>query len=200
MLTWILAQTAPVSPSPLLLKDWVVPLVGPAVSLFVALLFFWLAPRRQRKRELAIDLWKIYNSDEMQTARREAWQFLHGETDANKVKERVAQFWEWALVLGSRPQLVADAPNFQQVQKVFDFFATCNQCLEMGEVDEDLLKASLGYYFSRWSEDTVEALVRENPPDKPLTAVTRRPAWLDGMPKFRSIMGMPPPCKITQAS
>ncbi len=169
------------------------------VSLMVAILFFWLAPKRQRRRDLAIELWTMYNSDEMKTSRRDAWAYFHGETDVTVVNARIEKFWKWAIELGPQPEFKADAPQLQQVQKVFDFFATCDACLRNEDVDKRLLKASIGYYFSRWSHDTIEALVRSNAPPQLLRDATLRPAWLLGMPTFRKLMGMQPPLTIQGA-
>jgi hypothetical protein len=195
MLTHFLAETASGSPTPILLKDWVVPLVGPAVSVIVALLFIWLVPRRQKKRDLVIDLWKTYNTDEMQKARREAWRFTNGVASNPTSTQWVEPFWDWSLIIGTQKHGPDEAEKFHQLQMVFDFFATCDQCLLLGEVDERLLKATLGYYFSRWAH-ILETHVRQNPPDRSLRESARRPAWLDGMPEFRKLMGMTPPREL----
>jgi len=176
-------------------KDYLIPFVGPAVSLAVALLFFWLAPRRQARRQLALELWQAFTSDEMQTSRRRAWEYLHGISDATERELRVKRVWDWATNLGPRPDLVEDVDRLQDVIKVFNFFSACEQCLRLRNVDQELLRALLGYVFARWSQDTVEVVRENRPSGEKIAHVTTRPPWLDGMPMFRVLCGLDVPPK-----
>lgn len=179
-----------------LIKDWIIPFAAPAVSLAIALLFFWLVPRKQRRKQLAIELWQTFNSNEMQNARREALEYLGGKGDRSVTDQRVASFWTWSTIMEPLPNLADEADKLHQVQKVFDFFAACDRCLASGEVDRELLKSLLGFYFSRWSIDIIEGLVRKNAPPKTFRDVSQRPAWLMGMPEFRKLVGLGPPLLI----
>ena len=194
-MTLFLLAHDPVAPSEFI-KDWVFPFAAPFVSLAVALLFFWLVPRKQRRKQLAIELWQVFNSNEMTTARRDALEYLGGTGDPDLTRQRVASFWRWALNMTPLPDLVHEAEKLHQVQKVLDFFAACDRCLDSREVDRHLLKSLLGFYFSRWSIDVVDGLVRKNAPNQPFDEAAQRPAWLLGMPAFRRLVGLPPPLRI----
>lgn len=196
----VLSQASQSEPAHTFIKDWVVPFAAPFVSLAVALLFFWLVPRKQRRKQLAIELWQMFNSNEMQNARREALEYLGGNGDPALTRKRVASFWRWALNMTPLADLTSEADKLHQVQKVLDFFAACDRCLEAREVDRHLLKSLLGFYFSRWSIDVIEGLVRADAPNQSFVDVSQRPAWLLGMPAFRRLVGLGEPRQILGAA
>lgn len=181
-------------------RDWIIPFAGPAVSLTIALLFFWLVPRQQRRKQLAIELWQTFNSNEMQNARRESLEYLGGPGGEAATRQRVANFWRWSLKISPLPDSIHEADKLHQVQKVFDFFAACDRCLDSREVDPQLLKSLLGFYFSRWSIDVIEGMVRSDAPNQSFVEVSQRPAWLTGMPAFRGLVGLGPPLRIAGAN
>ncbi|HWL94514.1 MAG TPA: hypothetical protein VNT79_13395 [Phycisphaerae bacterium] len=191
----LLAQSAGTPSNYALVKEWLLPLAGPAVTLTVALLFFWLVPGKQRRKDLAIRLWQIFNSGEMQLARRESLDYIHGTCDPATTVKRIAEFWEWSLAIGPRPPITPEMATFYQLQKVLDFFAACENCLATNQVDRKLLKSLLGFYFSLWSADTIE-VVRANAPTRDYSRMTQRPSWLLGMPRFALLVGLERPFRI----
>lgn len=164
-------------------------LVTPLVSVAIAVVFVWRLPINRKRKDLAIDLYKLFNSDGMYNARREAWTYLHKAESPAELSNRVARFWVWSMELGERSELATELPQLMCVRRVFDFWSTCEQCLVQNEVDPKLLKALLGYAFARWSADNIERLVRSDPPAVIDTSPTGQTGWLEGMPCFRALCG-----------
>ena len=178
-----------------LAKDVVIPLIGPLISLGVAIFVFWWGPKRQRERQLALDLHEIYNSSEMQRNRIEAWAYLHGELDRRIVDERFDKVIRWTTAFPPAADLASDAVKLQQILKVFSFFATCEDCLRERLVDPKLLRTLLGYSFLRWSVDTIDAVRVRAPASNDLAAVNL-PGWFAGMPLLKELCGIPMPARL----
>jgi hypothetical protein len=169
------------------------------------ILGFWV-PNRRRKIDLAIDLYKQYHSDGMQTARGVAWLFLHRcETDDKELRRRVALIWKWT-VFEAPPDIDKDElVQVMAVRRVLDFFSACEQCVCNKTVDTRLLVALLGHTFSRWSELNIERFIRHPNYTPSELAVWKlesgrqqwplhsRALWLDGLPELRKL------CVATEA-
>lgn len=197
--TLLLAQELATSSNEWGVKEWaaIVAAVVSAIAIGCSFFFLQRLPNLRRKTDLALELYKLYSSDGMQRSRRIAWKYLHD--DECKMAERVAIVWNWGGLFPTSSVKPDDIKGAMAVRRVFDFFASCEECLARRIVDEPLLVAMLGHSFSRWSYFNIEMHVR-NPSHLPKEIRDKlaskaewlpheQAGWRTGLPTFRRACG-----------
>lgn len=190
---WLAQSAAPWWESP---NFWISAVGGPIATLFVGICFVWLIPRAQRKASLAFELFKMYHTTEMQTARKQAFEYFHNVPASAKLEDRIRAFWEWTTDPTSLSRHAASADVLQSAQKIFSFFAACESCLAEKQASRKLLHSLIGHQFSRWSLSTIEPMVRRGFDPAQVKSGFTKPAWFDGMPRLRKACGHDAPLEL----
>ena len=160
-----------------LIKDIVIPLVSPIVAIFIPTILFYVIPLTQNQQKGAIDLFTIYNDEEMRIARNEGW--THFVTDRDYRTERQQQILDDFLRYlieseVSRSIIPATHAIYQRASRVLDFFAVVNGCLERNTVERQMIRTFLGYYYLSWRDEIMIPL-RERSALQPMPRYI--PSW-----------------------
>ncbi len=174
-----------------LVKDLVLPLIGPVVAVLVPTLLLYVIPRNQSRERFALDLCAQYYTEEMRHARNVGWELFvtaqHRETPARQV-ERLNDFLDYVTNPDAHRAIDPRQDEvYQRATRVLDFFALVDSCLLRGAADPDLVRSFLLYYYLWWRDEILEPLRatrRVNTDDPKL-----KPPWwepmtqLDGLAK-----------------
>ena len=174
-----------------LVKDLVLPLIGPVVAVLVPTLLLYVIPRNQSRERFALDLCAQYYTEEMRHARNVGWELFvtsqHRETPARQV-ERLNDFLDYVTNPDAHRAIDPRQDEvYQKATRILDFFALVDASLLRGAADPDIVRSFLLYYYLWWRDEILEPLRatrRVNTTDPKL-----KPPWwepmtqLDGLAK-----------------
>lgn len=145
-----------------LVKDLVLPLVGPVVAVLVPTLLLYAIPRNQSREKFALDLCSQYYTEEMRNARNVGWEHFvtarQRETPARRV-ERLHAFLDYLTNPEAHRGVDPKTDEvYQKATRVLDFFALVDSCLGRGAADPDIVRSFLLYYYLWWRDEILEPL------------------------------------------
>lgn len=166
-----------------LVKDLVLPLIGPVVAVLVPTLLLYVIPRNQSREKLALDLCAQYYTEEMRHARNVGWEhFVTAQQRETPVRraERLNAFLDYMTNpeanRGTDPKT---DEVYQKATRILDFFALVDSCLLRGAADPAIVRSFLLYYYIWWRDEILEPLRKT----RRITATgpKTKPAWWDPM-------------------
>lgn len=166
-----------------LVKDLLLPLVGPVVAVLVPTLLLYVIPRNQSRERFALDLCAQYYTEEMRNARNTAWEHFvtsqHRETPARQVERRNIFLDYMTSPEAHRGIDPKQDEVYQKATRILDFFALVDACLARGAADPDIVRSFLLYYYVWWRDEILDPLrrCRQLNTDSPKT----KPPWWDAM-------------------
>ena len=166
-----------------LVKDLVLPLIGPVVAVLVPTLLLYVIPRNQSRERFALDLCAQYYTEEMRHARNVGWELFvtsqHRETPTRRV-ERLNDFLDYVTNPDAHRTIDPKQDEvYQKATRILDFFALVDASLLRGAADPDLVRSFLLYYYLWWRDeilDPLRATRRVNTDDPKL-----KPPWWEPM-------------------
>ncbi len=145
------------------LRDLVIPFLAPLLALCSAYIFFYHLPNRQRTRQLALELFRTFMSEEMRQSRSDVWFYFVAEPDAAEKEKRWKAFIEYATQpLASAGITPTQLTTFQRTAHVLEFFALIELCLRDKSVDPHMIREALGYYYIWWKDELQKPLVQNS--------------------------------------
>ncbi len=145
-----------------LLRDLFVPLVGPLVAVLVPTILLYVIPFGQDRQKTALDLCGRFLGEEMRDARNTSWRYFvteQGELPVGRRTDRLAHF---LLYLHRQEVHRTVGPEldavYQKVNRVLDFFALVNGCVQRGAADPELVRDCLMFYYVHWRDEILDPL------------------------------------------
>ena len=128
-----------------LVKDLVLPLIGPVVAVLVPTLLLYVIPRNQSRERFALDLCAQYYTEEMRHARNVGWELFvtsqHRETPARQV-ERLNDFLDYVTNPDAHRAIDPRQDEvYQKATRILDFFALVDASLLRGAADPDIVRS-----------------------------------------------------------
>ena len=158
-----------------LIKDLFVPLVGPLVAVLVPTILLYVIPYGQDRHKTALRLCEQFLGEELRESRNVAWRYFvteQGELPAGRRAERLAHFRDYLrrqqVHRTISPELDA---VYQKMNRVLDFFALVNGCVQRGAADPELVRDFLMFYYVHWRDEIMDPLRQAG------EFGTGRPAW-----------------------
>lgn len=145
-------------------RDLLVPLVGPLVAVLIPILLFYVIPMSQTRQRLALDLCAQYFSEEMRVARNVGW--WHFVTEQRKVNDadrqaRLLHFLDYLTNPETHRSVNPEIDAvYQKASRVLDFFAMVDGCLARGVADPDIVRDFLFFYYLWWRDEILDPLRR----------------------------------------
>jgi hypothetical protein len=179
-------------------KDMLLPLVAPLLItpvtalLLPIVLFYWL-PLSQNRQKAVVELLTSYHTEEMRTARNEAWEYFVSGLKALSKEDQIKRLSDYLLYRTEPETNRTTSPalhkSYQQLARVLDFFALVNAYLERGEADRDTVQSFLAYYYIWWHDEVLVPLrsapgLSGNDKLKQIgknTSIKTKPIWWDGL-------------------
>ena len=166
-----------------LVKDLLLPLVGPVVAVLVPTLLLYVIPRNQSREKFALDLCAQYYTEEMRNARNVGWEHFvtsqQRETPARRA-ERLNAFLDYMTNPEAHRGIDPRTDEvYQKATRILDFFALVDACLHRGAADPEIVRSFLLYYYVWWRDEILEPLrqTRRITATDPKT----KPPWWDPM-------------------
>jgi hypothetical protein len=145
-----------------LIRDLFVPLVGPLVAVLVPTILLYVIPYGQDRHKTALRLCEQFLGEELRESRNVAWRYFvteQQELPAGRRAERLAHFRDYLrrqqVHLTISPELDT---VYQKMNRVLDFFALVNGCVQRGTADPELVRESLMFYYVHWRDGIMEPL------------------------------------------
>jgi hypothetical protein len=142
-------------------KDFLLPLMGPAVAIIVPVLIFVILPRARDRRRTALDLFTAYTADDMRTARNEVWAYFVSEVAGNP-QEQDRRFNQYLDYLTEKRWGTIQAPEtlvvFQKSSRVLDYFVFVEACLRHGMANKCLIRCFLANFYLWWRDEVMAPL------------------------------------------
>lgn len=145
-----------------LVKDLLVPLIGPMVAVLIPLLIFVVLPLGQSREKFALDLCNQYYTEEMRESRNTGWEhFVTSQRKLPPVRraERLNHFMEYLTNPEAHRSIDPEQDRiYQKATRVMDFFALVNVCLARGTADPEIVRSFLLYYYLWWRDEIMDPL------------------------------------------
>lgn len=163
-----------------LVKDLLLPLVGPVVAVLVPTLLLYVIPRNQSREKLALDLCAQYYTEEMRNARNIGWEhFVTAQQRETPIRraERLNAFLDYMTNPEAHRGIDPKTDEvYQKATRILDFFAMVDACLLRGAADPGIVRSFLLYYYVWWRDEILEPL-RKTRRITPNGAKTTPPWW-----------------------
>ena len=149
-----------------LIKDVVIPVIGPIVAILIPTVLFYIIPLGQNQQKNAIDLFNIYNTEDMRIARNEGWKHFVSDRQALSPPDRNRILDDFLRYL-TEPDVNRQVPSdihalYQKTSRVLDFFGVLDHCLERNTIAREMIYSFFGYYYLWWRDEIMIPL-RERP-------------------------------------
>jgi hypothetical protein len=160
-----------------IVKDFLVPLIAPAVAIIVPTILFFVIPRRRDRQRAALDLFTVYTGEEMRKSRLEVWVYFVTQVRGNLAEqnERFDEYLDYLTEYQTTTSVTADMMEiFQKTSRVLDFFVFVDGCLQERLVNERLIRCFLAHFYLWWRDKLMvplrerRRLESEDPRDLPL--------------------------------
>lgn len=140
-----------------IIKDVVIPLLGPIVAICIPTLLFYIIPLGQNQRKTTLDLFIVYNTEDMRIARNEGWKHFVTDRQALSPPERNRTLDDFLRYLTEPDvnRLVSSEVHaiYQKTSRVLDFFGVLDHCLERNTVAREMISSFFGYYYLWWRDE-----------------------------------------------
>jgi hypothetical protein len=173
-----------------LVKDLVLPLVGPVVAVMVPTLLLYVIPRNQSREKFAMDLCAQYYTEEMRNARNVGWEhFVTAQQRETPIRraERLNAFLDYMTNPEAHRGIDPKTDEvYQKATRILDFFALVDACLYRGAADPDIVRSFLLYYYVWWRDEILDPLrkTRRIVPNGPKTT----PPWWGPMAQLDKLV------------
>jgi hypothetical protein len=149
-----------------LIKDIIIPLLGPVVAICIPTVLCYLIPLGQNQQKTTLDLFNIYNTEDMRIARNEGWKHFVTDRQLLAPSERDRLLDDFLRYL-TEPDVNRMIPAekhalYQKTSRVLDFFGVLDHCLERNTVAREMIQSFFGYYYLWWRDEIMIPL-RERP-------------------------------------
>lgn len=176
-----------------ILRDVVIPLISPVVTVFASAVFVYIIPARQNRRKTAMDFFDTFYSEEMRSTRLLAWKFLVTDLQSAPESDRIARrqaYVDYATELIIKQTVDSQTiSDYQRVSRVLVFFALVETCLQNKTVDESMVRSILGWYYIWWRDEVLTPLRELHIETHVGTKTT--PIWLNEFKYFDRLCGSP---------
>lgn len=138
------------------------------ISVLAPATFFWLIPRIWSRRQLTMDMFKLFSSNDMESARRTAWGFFR-----DAAPEQLADYIRY--LIAQKHAFPRDDQHmlYHQISKVMEFFAILERLVENHDVQRRMTAVFFSHYYAWWREMGLLPLKRA------LELVARKEGFVD---------------------
>lgn len=145
-----------------LIKDVVIPMLGPVVAICIPTILLYVIPLSQNQQKTAIDLFNIYNDEDMRVARNEGWKHFVTDRLAHSPAERDRTLDDFLRFLAEPDvnRMIDPVVHavYQKTSRVLDFFGVLDHCLERNTVAREMIHSFFGYYYQWWRDEIIAPL------------------------------------------
>ena len=177
----------PPEPPAAWVQGWIIPFASPAATIAAAWLFGTWLVRRQKRKELAVEFFKMYHGADMRLARKTTFDCLFPSAATTTGPGPLDHFIEWSTDSSTLAKYNSKTAEFQAVNQVLAFFSACDRSLGHGQVDGALLKSLLGSSYPRWAKIVIDPLIMKYTALSPKPKGEVTPVWTNGLPDLKKL-------------